>query len=62
MRDYWINVKGLCTYTINGAESEEEAIMQAIDYFQDDDMFYGTKVAENVQPQDCIVDWKSKEY
>ena len=28
MRDYEINVKGLCTYTIREAESEEEAIIQ----------------------------------
>lgn len=62
MRDYDINVKGLCTYTIKEAKSEEEAIIQAIDDFCNDDMFYGDKVTENVTKDDCVIDWCSNEY
>lgn len=57
MGDYEINVKGLCTYDIKGAESEEEAIIQAIDYFCDDDLFYGTEATENVTEDDCVIMW-----
>ena len=53
--DYEICVKGKVTYTINEAESEEDAIQQAIDYFCDDDLFYGTEDAENVTEDDCEV-------
>lgn len=62
MRDYDINVKGLCTYTIKEAESEEEAITQAIDYFCNDDLFWGTEETENVTENDCTIDWFSNEY
>ena len=62
MRDYDINVKGLCTYTIREAESEQEAIIQAIDYFCDDDAFYCTEETENVTEDDCYIDWCSNEY
>ena len=58
MRDYEINVKGLCTYTIREAESEEEAIIQAIDYLYDDDLFYGEEATED----DCVIEWCSDEY
>lgn len=57
MGDYDINVKGLCTYTIKEAKSKEEAIIQAIDDFCNDDMFYGDKVTENVTKDDCEVMW-----
>ena len=56
MRDYDINVKGLCTYTIKEAESEEEAIIQAIDDFCNDDLFWGTEATENVTEDDCTID------
>ena len=62
MRDYDINVKGLCTYTIREAESEEDAIIQAIDDFCNDDLFWDTEEAENVTEDDCIIDWCSNEY
>lgn len=62
MRDYDINVKGLCTYTIREAESEEDAIIQAIDDFCNDDLFYDTEEAENVTEDDCVIEWYSKEY
>ena len=62
MRDYDINVKGLCTYTIIEAESEEEAIIQAIDNFCNDDLFWDTEEAENVTEDDCTIDWCSNEY
>lgn len=62
MRDYDINVKELCTYTIRGAKSEQEAIIRAIDDFCNDDMFYGKKVTENVTEDDCVIDWYSNEY
>ena len=62
MRDYDINVKGLCTYTIREAESEEYAIIQAIDDFCNDDLFWGTEDAESVTEDDCVIEWYSKEY
>lgn len=57
MGDYDINVKGLCTYEIRGAKSEEEAIIQAIDCFCNDDEFYGTEETENITEDDCEVMW-----
>lgn len=57
MRDYDINVKGLCTYEIKGVESEEEAIMQAIDCFCNDDEFCGAEETENVTESDCEIMW-----
>lgn len=62
MRDYDINVKRLCTYTIRGAESEKDAIIKAIDDFCNDDLFCGTEETENVTEDDCTIDWYSKEY
>lgn len=53
MGDYEINVKGLCTYTIKGAKSREDAISQAIDNLFNDDEFYGTEATED----DCEVMW-----
>lgn len=60
MGDYDINVKGLCTYEIKGAKSEKDGIQQAIDYFCDDDEFYGTEEAENVTENDCEILWKDE--
>lgn len=57
MGDYDVNVKGLCTYEIKGAESKEDAIIQAIDCFCNDDEFYGTKETENVTENDCEIMW-----
>ena len=57
MGTYEICVKGLETYTIYNAKSEKDAIIQAIDYFCDDDEWYGSKEAENVTEDDCDVEW-----
>ena len=57
MGDYDVCVMKQVTYTVYGANSEEEAIIQAIDYFRDDDMFYGTEEAENVTEEDCEIMW-----
>lgn len=57
MGDYDICVMSMETYTIKGAKSEEDAISQAIDYFKDDDMYYGTEEAENVTENDCEIVW-----
>lgn len=62
MRDYDINVKGLCTYTIREAESKEAAVVQAIDNFCNDDAFYNEEVTENVTEDDCAIDWCSNEF
>ena len=62
MRDYIINIKGLCSYTVKEVKSEDEAIIQAIDDFRNDDLFWGTEVAESVTIDDCTVDWCSNEY
>lgn len=57
MGNYDICVKGMETYTIRGAKSKKDAIIQAIDYFMDDDMYYGTEEAENVTENDCEIMW-----
>ena len=49
------------TYTICEAESEEDAIMQAIDCFKDDDMHHGADYTESVTEEDCEIMW-SEEY
>lgn len=61
MGDYEICVKGIETYTIRYAESEEDAIAQVIDCFKDDDMHYGADYTENVTEDDCEIIW-SEEY
>ena len=61
MGDYDINVKGLCIYEIREAESREDAIIQAIEYFCNDDLFLGTDEADNVTEDDCTIMW-FKEY
>lgn len=62
MRDYDINVKCLCTYTIKEAESKEAAIVEAIDSFCNDDLFWGSDETKNVSEDDCVIEWFSKEY
>lgn len=54
---YEICVMGLETYIVRNAKSEEDAIIQAIDYFKDDDMWYGSEEAENVTEDDCEIVW-----
>jgi hypothetical protein len=55
---YEVSVKNMETYSVE-ADSEEEAIIQAIDYFCDDDEYYGSEFAENVAEEDCeIVGWE----
>ncbi len=56
---YEINVKKLCTYTVY-ASSDNEAIVQAIDYFCDDDAFYGSEETENVNEEDCEIMFKEE--
>ena len=57
MGTYEICVKGLETYTIYNAKSEEDAIIQAIDCFCDDDEWYGAEETENVTEDDCEIKW-----
>lgn len=57
MGDYEVRVKGIETYTIRNAESEEDAIVQAIDCFRNDDLHYGSEEAENVTVADCEIIW-----
>lgn len=57
MVDCEVCVKGMETYSIKEAKSKEDAIIQAIDYFMDDDMYYGTEEAENVTKEDCEIMW-----
>lgn len=52
--EYEVSVKGLVSYS-GYAESEEDAIIYAIDCFKDDDEFCGTEVAENVTKEDCRI-------
>lgn len=57
MGDYEICVKGLSTYTIREATSEEEAIIRAIDDFCNDDEFWDSEEAEDVTKYDCEIMW-----
>ena len=57
MGDYDVCVMGLETYTIRGAKSKRDAINRAMEYFVDDDMYYGTAEAEIVTEADCEIMW-----
>ena len=57
MGTYDVNVKRLCTYTIE-AESKEAAIIQAIDNLFNDDQFYCTEATED----DCEIVWYEEDY
>ena len=54
---YEICVMNKETYRIEYAKSKEDAIIQAIDFFKDDDEFFGTEEAENVTEDDCEIVW-----
>ena len=56
MGKYEVSVMGLESYEVE-ANSEEEAIITAIDYFKDDDLYCGTKEANNVTEEDCFIMW-----
>lgn len=56
MGEYEVSVMGLESYKVE-ADSEEEAIIKAIDKFIDDDMYYGTEEADKVTEADCFVMW-----
>ena len=56
MGEYEVSVMGLESYKVQ-ADSEEEAIIKAIDKFIDDDMYYGTEEADKVTEADCFVMW-----
>lgn len=56
MGEYEVSVMGLESYKVE-ANSEEEAIIKAIDCFADDDMYYGTEEADKVTESDCHVMW-----
>lgn len=51
---YDVCVLGKETYIVY-AKSERDAIIKAIDKFNDDDMYYGTEEAENVTEDDCEI-------
>lgn len=57
MGNYEVCVMGIETYTIKNAESEEDAIIQAMDCFFNDDEYYGSEEAENVTEEDCEIVW-----
>ena len=57
MGDYEISVMGTETYTIRGAESEEDAIDEAITCFMNDDLYWGTEEADKVTEADCEIVW-----
>ena len=56
MGKYEVSVMGLESYKVE-AESEEEAIIKAIDCFMNDDMYYGTEEADKVTEAHCFVMW-----
>ena len=51
--EYEVCVKNKETYTV-WAKSDEEAIVQAIDDFFNDDLFYGEEATE----EDCEIVWR----
>ena len=51
---YEVCVKSMETYSVE-ADSEEDAIVQAIDYFCDDDEYYGSEFTENITEKDCKI-------
>jgi hypothetical protein len=57
---YDVNVKKLSTYTLY-AESDEEAVVKAIDCFCDDDMFWGDYEPEDVREDECEIVGKEEE-
>lgn len=54
MSRYEVCVMDMETYTVT-AESEEDAIIEAIDCFKNDDEYYGSEEAENVTEEDCVI-------
>ena len=60
MGNYEISVMGKETYFIYGAENKTKAIQEAIEYFQNDDLFVGSREAEHVTEDDCEVVWFEK--
>ena len=56
MGEYEISVMGMESYKVV-AETEEEAIIKAIDCFANDDLYYGTEEADKVTEADCFVMW-----
>ena len=56
MGEYEVSVMGLESYKVE-ADSEEEAIIKAIDSFINDDMYWGTAEADMVTEEDCHVMW-----
>jgi hypothetical protein len=56
MGEYEVSVMGMESYKVE-AESEEDAIIKAIDCFANDDMYWGTEEADKVTEADCFVMW-----
>lgn len=56
MGEYEVSVMGLESYKVE-ADSEEEAIIKAIDKFIDDDMYWGTEETDRVTEEDCHIMW-----
>ena len=57
--DYEVCVMGMETYKVEGAFTERQAIIRAMDYFRDDDLYFDTEEAENVTEEDCeIIDFE----
>lgn len=56
MGEYEVSVMGLESYKVE-ADSEEEAIIKAIDSFINDDMYWGTEEADRVTEEDCRIMW-----
>lgn len=54
--EYEVSVYGMETYRVY-ATSEDDAINRAMEKFMDDDMYYGSKEAENVTEDDCEIIW-----
>lgn len=51
---YEINVKGLESYIVI-ADDDATAIVKAIDYFKDDDLYYDSEEADDVTENDCKI-------
>lgn len=57
---YDICVKNMEHYEFNAKDNDEKAKIIALDYFKDDDEYYGSEEAENATIDDCEI-WSKEE-
>ena len=58
---YSVCVMEMETYDNIIADNEDDAKIQAVDYFRDDDMYFGSDEAESCTVDDCEIVWEEEE-